>query len=472
MTVVKKVPIVAIIGRANVGKSSLFNALLQRRQAIVAAEPGTTRDRVTAKLSLNDRDLWLVDTAGLKEAEDDFEVSLQAQISEAAVAANLILVVIEAAALTDEDRRVATLALKTGQPVILVANKIDRARGAGLADWAKLGIKTIVPTSVSQKRGLDQLLTELRGQLPRIKEPVSAQALRLALLGRPNVGKSSLFNTLAAKQQAPWNARQRRAGLAYTSPIPQGQALVAERAGTTRDVNEVNVRYHDQDLVIMDTAGIRRSGKIGTGVEHFSVLRALAAIEEADIGVVIIDATEPSVAQDQKIAGLVKQAGRGLIIAVNKADLLTEGESSKLIARVSEAFRFTPWAPLVLVSAQTGLNATKLFELASELAQARQQTIPTAKLNRWLQTVVNDHPPAGLRGKLPHLSYIVQETDHPLNFKIFGRDSRSLHWSYKRYLERRFRERWPFAGWPLNFWFFDKTSTSHQPANRRSRLHR
>ncbi len=434
MTTASKVPIVAIIGRANVGKSSLFNALLKRRQAIVATEAGTTRDSVTAKLSLEQGDAWLVDTAGLKDATDNFELTIQAQIAEAAAAADLILVVIEAAALTDEDRRVATLALKTGRLVILVANKLDQAGKADRAQWAKLGIKQIVGTSTTQKRGLGDLLAALQAQLPPVKAKPAAGQLRLALLGRPNVGKSSLFNALANKPQA----------------------LVAERAGTTRDVNELSITYQGEDIVLMDTAGIRRAGKVGTGVEHFSVLRALAAIEQADIGLLLLDAAEPAVAQDQKIAGLLKQAGRGLIIVVNKIDLVKADQRDRLAERVAAAYRFTPWAPLVLISTTTGQNVAKLLELASQIDQGRRQLIPTPELNRWLGQVVADHPPAGLGGKQPHLNYIIQEADHPLNFKLFGKDSRSLHWSYKRYLERRFREHWPFTGLPLSFWFFDK----------------
>ena len=453
MTAASKLPIVAIIGRANVGKSSLFNVLLARRQTITAAEAGTTRDSITAKLELEDRDFWLVDTAGLKEADDQLELSIQAQISQAAAAADLILVVIEAATLVDEDRRVASIALKTGRAVILVVNKIDRRRNVVPADWARLGIKVIVPVSVSQKRGLDELLGQLKSHLPSVKARPEPQKLRLALLGRPNVGKSSLFNRLAGRQQA----------------------IVDERGGTTRDVNEVTFYYQDRQIVLSDTAGIRRSGKIGTGVEQFSVLHSLAALQAADIGLLLIDAAEPVAQQDQKIASLIKTAGRGLILVVSKADLLSKDrhEQASLGARLAEAYRFTPWAPLVFTSAVSGQNVTKLLDLSLEIDKARHQLIPTALLNRWLGQVAEQHPPAGLRGTQPHLNYMIQESLDPLNFKIFGKDSRSLHWSYKRYLERRFREKWPYVGLPLNFWFFNKQvhNTGHGLVSKKAAGH-
>lgn len=432
-----RVPIVAIVGRANVGKSSLFNAILGRREAIVADEPGTTRDSVTAKAGWEGKDFWLVDTAGLKSADDDFELTIQEQITEAAAAADLIAVTVEAdVPITEEDRRVATLALRSRKPVVLIVNKADKNRRASLGDWERLGIKQAVATSATQKTGIDELLEEISAQLPpaKIREE---KAISVSLVGRPNVGKSSLFNALAKKQQA----------------------IVADRAGTTRDVNRTTIRYKQQAIELADTAGIRRSGKIERGVEYFSVLRALAAIEQSDICLLLMDSGELNVQLDQKIAGLVKEAGKGLILVVSKWDSAEKDAYThdQLSPQIAANFAFVPWAPLIFTSAQTGQNVTKIYDLILEIHEARHQRIKTTELNQWLRAAVNEHPPAGLKNRSPKLNYIIQEDDQSWpNFQIFGAHTKFLHWSYKRYLERKFRENWPLVGTPLKFWFIEK----------------
>lgn len=433
-----KVAIVAIVGRANVGKSSIFNAIIGRREAIVADEPGTTRDSLTAKASWNKKDFWLVDTAGLKTAADDFELTIQEQIAQAASSASLIVVVTEAdVPPTDEDRRVAKLALKSKKPVILVVNKHDKNRRADLSDWLRLGIKPVLATSVTQKTGFEELLDNIAALLPKAHIKQDKNRLRLAILGRPNVGKSALFNALSKKQQA----------------------IVADRAGTTRDVNRYIIRYHETDIELMDTAGIRRSGRIERGVEHFSVLRSLAAIEEADVCLLVIDANELSVQLDQKIAGLVKEAGKGLVLVVSKWDSVDKNAYTRdtVAPRIASDFVFVPWAPLIFTSSVTGQNVTKIFDLTLDIAKARTATIKTAELNRWLRQATDTHPPAGLKNRQPKLNYMVQETDNPTpSFKVFGAHTKFLHWSYKRYMERNFREQWPFAGSPIKFWFIEK----------------
>ena len=433
-----RVPIVAIIGRANVGKSSLFNAVIGRREAIVADEPGTTRDRVTAKATFEGKDFWLVDTAGLKTAHDDFELSIQEQIMEATDTADLICVVVEAhVPPQEEDRRVATMALKSKKPVVLIVNKADKNRRADLKTWQTLGIKPIFATSAIHKMGLEEWLEFTVRLFPAAKIKTDDEALSLGILGRPNVGKSSLFNSLAARQQA----------------------LVSSRAGTTRDVNRVQIRYQGQEIEIMDTAGIRRPGKIERGVEHFSVLRSLAVIEEADVCLLVMDAQELNVQLDQKIAGLIKEAGKGLVLVVSKWDAVEkDGFTHDQMGRqIAANFEFVPWAPLIFTSSVTGQNVSRIFELTLEIANNRQQKFKTTELNRWLRKVVDEHPPAGLKGRSPKLNYIAQETDNEMpSFKVFGAHTKFLHWSYKRYMERKFREEWPLVGAPLKFWFIEK----------------
>ncbi|HEX5448280.1 MAG TPA: GTP-binding protein, partial [Candidatus Saccharimonadales bacterium] len=236
------------------------------------------------------------------------------------------------------------------------------------------------------------------------------------------------------------------------------QALVADRAGTTRDVNRISVRYEGKEIQLMDTAGIRRSGKIERGVEHFSVLRALAAIQEADICLVLMDAQELNVQLDQKIAGIVKEAGKGVILVVSKWDAVEKDAFThdRVSPQIAANFDFVPWAPLIFTSAVAGQNVTKLFDLITEIATQRQLRFKTTELNQWLRQAVLDHPPAGLKGRLPKLNYMVQEENEFPNFKVFGAHTKFLHWSYKRYLERKFRERWPLTGSPLKFWFIEK----------------
>lgn len=445
-----KLPIVAIVGRANVGKSSLFNVILHRREAIVAQEAGTTRDSITAKATHKDRDFWLVDTAGVKDPEDDFEFTIQEQITQAADSADVIWVVVEAnTIITEEDRRLAKQALKSKKPVFLVVNKADKAPTKLAADFQRLGIKPIILTSATQHSGIEELLDRLIGVIPKATARDASDRLRIAILGRPNVGKSQLFNTLAKKQQA----------------------IVADRAGTTRDVNRAIVRYQGREVELMDTAGIRRSGKIEQGIERFSVIRALGAIEEADVCLLLMDVNELNVQLDQKIAGMVKDAGKGLILIVSKWDSLedkTPFSRDSLAAQIKHNYEFVPWAPLIFTSSITGQNVARIFELCLEIASNRTKLIKTSALNRWLRQIVDKHPPAGLKNTAPKLKYMVQEDDNPTNFKVYGAHSRLLHWSYKRYMDRELRATFGFEGTPLVFWFFDQEKQSAEDRKQKA----
>lgn len=439
----KKLPIVAIVGRANVGKSTLFNQILKRREAIVANEPGTTRDSIMAKAEYGEHMFWLVDTAGIKDPEDDFEFTIQEQITQASDSADIIWVVIEGnTIITEEDRRVAKMALKSRKPVFLVVNKMDKAPKKTFSDFERLGIKPIILTSATQNIGIEDLLDRLLNVIPKARKEDNPDKLTLAILGRPNVGKSQLFNTLAKKQQA----------------------IVADRAGTTRDINRVNVKFQGREIEILDTAGIRRNGKIEVGVERFSVIRTLSAIEQADICFLLMDVNELNTSLDQKIAGMIKESGKGLVLVISKWDSIDEDKTAftrdQLAAEIRYNFEFVPWAPLVITSSVTGQNVTKLFELALEIDERRKQKFTTSELNRWLRNAVSQHPPAGLKNRAPKLNYIVHEDDNPIPaFKVFGSHTKFLHWSYKRFLERNFRETYDFTGSPIQFWFIEKHVT-------------
>lgn len=434
-----KVPIVAIVGRANVGKSSMFNAVLGEREAIVANESGTTRDALYGKASYDGRDFWLVDTAGLKSAEDDFEFTIQEQILQAADSADLIIVMIEAhTVITEEDRRVAKMALKSKKPIVLAVNKADQVKKPVIDDYRRLGIKDIYLTSVSQGKGIEELFEFVSEQLPAATISEADDRIHVAILGRPNVGKSLLFNTLAKKQQA----------------------IVADRAGTTRDINRTTIKYMQREIELMDTAGIRRPGRIERGVEKFSVLRSLSAIEQADICLLLIDVNEPSVALDQKIAGMIQEAHKGLILVVSKWDSLEDKDAythDKLMPQIKRDFIFVPWAPMIMTSSVTGHNVTKIFDLVLEIAATRERRLKTTELNNWLHKTTDRHPPAGLKNRQPKLRYVVQEEGMAFpSFKVFGSQLKYLHWSYRRHLERTFRETFGFEGTPVKFWWIDQ----------------
>ncbi len=438
----KTLPIVALIGQTNAGKSSLLNRLARKKIAIVAREEGTTRDSVSARI--NDEFL-LIDTAGLKNPEDDFEATIQDQIAEAIDAAELILLTIDSTTYPDDkDKRIAKAALKSKKPVLLLLNKSDKGESLPTEEFLRLGIKAenIVRTSATTGLGANELLVKITAIIGHVKIKDTEDSLKLALIGRPNVGKSSLFNSLGKKQQA----------------------IVSSRQGTTRDINRINVRYKGKNIEILDTAGLRKHGKREVGIEKFSALRTLAAIEEADICALLVDATEPHSKLDQALAGQIVDAGKGIIVVLTKADLVED--TNEILDKLEYDLNFLPYAPVLITSSETGKNVTKLFELAETVNESRHTQIKTSELNSILREAIASHPPAGLKNTHPKPKYIVQTDTCPPWFVIHGREMQLMHWSYKRYLERKIREKFPMIGTPIVFSFHNEKPLKNRPSKK------
>ena len=436
----KILPKVAIIGQANVGKSSLFNRMIRAQQAVVAREAGTTRDSVLGKVKYKKQAFWLIDTAGLKDPNDEFEATIQEQIQDAVDVSDLILVVLDSTkSFTHEDKLIAKKALKARKPVFLVFNKTDLKGNLPNEEFLRLGIKPIFRTSAEHNSGVEDLLSEIADNIPKVREEAeeNEDVIKVALVGRPNAGKSYLFNTLAGKQQA----------------------IVANVAGTTRDTNKTEIRFHDRTIELVDTAGMRKPGKQEVGIEKFSVLRTLNAIDEADICLLLMDANELNTQLDQRIAGLINDAGKGMIIVVSKWDSV-EGKDAytrdALAPRIAHYFKFTPWAPLIFTSSKTGQNVTKIFDLVLNVDRNRKRQAKTSTLNQLLQQATQSHPPAGLKNTHPKLRYISQSDSNPPWFIIHGSNLKFVHWSYKRYLERLIRENFDYSGTPIKFSFRDE----------------
>ncbi|MCL2095203.1 ribosome biogenesis GTPase Der [Candidatus Saccharibacteria bacterium] len=472
----KTLPVVALIGQTNAGKSALFNRLTRSRTAIVAFDEGTTRDPVMRELLTPTADFWLCDTAGLKSPDDEFEASIQDQIADAIDLASVLVMVVDSTKYPNhDDKKIARMALKSAKPVILALNKNDLRAALPESEFLQLGIKNIISVSANHGRGTKELVQHVANDLKSAnlaikKSKTISPDLKIALIGRPNVGKSSLFNTLANKQQA----------------------LASSKAGTTRDINRVQIRYEGQSLEILDTAGVRKSGKQEVGVEKFSVARTLEAILEADVCCLLVDATEPRSSFDQSLAGQIIEAGCGLIIVVSKCDLVSKGfigrsprnvpevgkprgkngspvatggddsvseeTTQQILSDLSYDFKFAPYAPVVLTSSESGKNVTKILELALAIKSKRDQTHKTAELNKILLDAVNAHPPAATKGALPKLRYAVQTDNSPPWFVIYGAHLDHLHFSYKRYLENVWRQHLDFWGTPIKFSFRNSSS--------------
>jgi GTPase len=429
-------PLVAIVGRPNVGKSSLFNRLVGRRQALVEDLPGTTRDRVYGEAEWRGRQYRLVDTGGLEaESEGPYSPLVRRQIEVAMTEADVILLLVDGRdGLTAADLDIAELLRRTDRPVLLVANKVDNERRLlDATQFYELGLGDPIAVSAYHGEGVGDLLDEVFALLPTGEESHAATGLRLAIIGRPNVGKSALLNAIVGDERV----------------------IVSDIPGTTRDVIDTTIQFEGGPLTLLDTAGIRRSGRIDRGVERHSVMRAQRALERADVALCVMDAGEMVVAQDTHIVGMADEARTGIVLVVNKMDLLPPGdETRREVASVLRSrLKFVPWAPIVYVSAQERRGLTGLLRTATRVGAERERRIPTADVNQVVRKAVSEHAPRSVQGRRLKVFYVTQAETRPPTFVFFVNDATLMHFAYERYLENQLRQAFGFEGTAIRLVF-------------------
>ncbi|MEI7818716.1 MAG: ribosome biogenesis GTPase Der [bacterium] len=437
MTDSSQLPQLVMVGVPNVGKSSLINRMIGSRRAIVHDVAHTTRDTASHVWKVGDQSYLLRDTPGFAPKGERLHMAAMSQLDKALLDADVVAMVVDASTgVSGDERRMAARLHRLEKPLILIANQIDKA-DASIEPYRALGIQLIVPVSAHHNIGVGEMAAIVAEMMPTGKyEAIERPAVDIAIIGRPNVGKSSLLNALTGSDVS----------------------IVSEEAGTTRDTIASEVRYKDQLWRFVDTAGIRRPGKIGRGVEKFSYVRAQGAIEQAQICLLVFDINELAAGQDQRLAGMIQDAGRGLILVINKADQveLTENELKRVDRVLRSNFEFVSWAPYVVISAHTGLHMDELHEQIAAVSNRMRLQIPTRELNNVLQALIAKQPPTTGSIVRPRLNYMVQIGVNPITFKIFGTHPDKIHFSYKRYIENTFRLKYNLAGVPLKILFASK----------------
>jgi GTP-binding protein len=428
-------PIVAIVGRQNVGKSTLLNRLAGKRIAIVDDVPGTTRDRIMADVSLAETEFTVVDTGGLEPSPGSVMAQVvNEQVEVATREADAIIFLTDVRdGVTPVDLEIADRLRKTSKPVVLVANKADNARfEAGVVEFYELGLGEPVAVSAYHGRGIAELVERVSALLPP-SPPVSAglEAIKVAIVGRPNVGKSTLLNALLGGERA----------------------IVDSAPGTTRDAIDTLVDFEGESVLLIDTAGIKRRGRIGGGVGQYSVIRALKAIERADIALLVLDAEQLVTAQDMHIAGYIQQAAKGIIIIVNKWDLVEGGSTAECDRYVKGQFRFMAYAPVLCLSAKLGRGVDKIMPQVVRIFKERLRRLSTAVVNSVVQEAVAAHGLPRKGGRQLKVLYATQAEVNPPTFVFFVNYPQLVHFSYQRYLENRLRRAFGFSGTPVRFVF-------------------
>ncbi|MBE5890874.1 MAG: ribosome biogenesis GTPase Der [Lachnospiraceae bacterium] len=429
-------PIVAVVGRPNVGKSTLFNTLAGERISIVQDTPGVTRDRIYADVSWLNYNFTLIDTGGIEPDSKDIIISQMREQAQIAIdTADVIMFLVDVRqGLQDADGKVADMLRRSNKPVVLVVNKVDDFDKfmPDVYEFYNLGIGEPFPISASSKLGLGDMLDEVVKYFPQNdKEEEEDDRPRVAIVGKPNVGKSSLVNKLAQKDRV----------------------IVSNIAGTTRDAIDTEIRYNGKEYVLIDTAGIRRKSKIKEEIERFSIIRAVTAVERADVVLIVIDATEGVSEQDAKIAGIAHERGKGIIICVNKWDAVEKNNDSvkEYTQKIRQILSFMPYAEILFISALTGQRLPKIFETMDAVIENNSMRVGTGVLNEIVAEAVAMQQPPTDKGKRLKIYYITQVSVKPPTFVIFVNDKNLMHFSYTRYLENRIRDTFGFAGTSLKF---------------------
>lgn len=429
-------PVVAIVGRPNVGKSTLFNALAGEQISIVKDTPGVTRDRIYADVTWLNYNFTLIDTGGIEPESKDIILSQMREQAEIAIAsADVIIFMVDVRqGLVDSDSKVANMLRRSGKPVVLVVNKVDSFQKmmTDVYEFYNLGIGDPVPVSSVGKLGIGDMLDEVVKHFPEsAAEDEEDERPRIAIVGKPNVGKSSIINKI----------------------VGESRVIVSDIAGTTRDAIDTDITYNGNEYVFIDTAGLRRKNKIKEELERYSIIRTVTAVERADVVLVVIDATEGVTEQDAKIAGIAHERGKGIIVVVNKWDAIEKNDKTiyEHTNRIKDILSFMPYAEILFISAKTGQRVGKIFDTIDMVIENQNLRIQTGVLNEILSEAVAMQQPPSDKGKRLRIFYMTQVSVKPPTFVIFVNNKELMHFSYTRYLENKIRDTFGFRGTALRF---------------------
>ena len=429
-------PVVAIVGRPNVGKSTLFNALAGEQISIVKDTPGVTRDRIYADVTWLNYNFTLIDTGGIEPESKDVILSQMREQAEIAIAsADVIIFMVDVRqGLVDSDSKVANMLRRSGKPVVLVVNKVDSFQKmmTDVYEFYNLGIGDPVPVSSVGKLGIGDMLDEVVKHFPEsAAEDEEDERPRIAIVGKPNVGKSSIINKI----------------------VGESRVIVSDIAGTTRDAIDTDITYNGNEYVFIDTAGLRRKNKIKEELERYSIIRTVTAVERADVVLVVIDATEGVTEQDAKIAGIAHERGKGIIVVVNKWDAIEKNDKTiyEHTNRIKDILSFMPYAEILFISAKTGQRVGKIFDTIDMVIENQNLRIQTGVLNEILSEAVAMQQPPSDKGKRLKIFYMTQVSVKPPTFVIFVNNKELMHFSYTRYLENKIRDTFGFRGTALRF---------------------
>ncbi len=432
----KRKPVVAIVGRPNVGKSTLFNALAGERLSIVKDTPGVTRDRLYTDVEWLDKSFTLIDTGGIEPDSNDVILSQMREQAQIAIdTADVIMFMTDVRqGLVDSDSKVADMLRRSGKPVVLVVNKVDSfaKQQADVYEFYNLGLDDPFPVSAVEKQGLGDMLDKVISYFPEnTAEEEEDDSPRIAVIGKPNVGKSSIINRL----------------------LGENRLIVSDIAGTTRDAVDTRLKRNGKEYVFIDTAGLRRKNKIKEELEKYMIVRTVSAVERADVAVLVIDASEGITEQDAKIAGIAHERGKGMIIAVNKWDLLEKDNKTvnEFTKDIRDTLAFMPYAELIFISAKSGQRLPKLYDMIDAVTENHAMRIQTGVLNEIISEAIALQQPPTDKGKRLKIFYTTQASVKPPTFVIFVNDRELMHFSYVRYLENKIREAFGFNGTPLRF---------------------